>query len=94
MATDEESDLAREDTRSLILVVEDDLTANRLDEMLRRPDGTRWEITRVLRVEEALLKLQEKLCDAMLIDLSVHEGYGLDCCCARAPRPAPCRSSC
>lgn len=65
-------------TISLILVVEDDLTANRLDEMLSRPEGTSYEITRVLRVEDGLLELQESHFDAMLIDLSVHEGYGLD----------------
>ena len=68
----------RDDSISAILVVEDDLTANRLDEMLRRPEGMRYEITRVLRVEDALLKLQEGPHDVMLIDLSVHEGFGLD----------------
>ncbi len=63
---------------SLLLVVEDDLTANRLDEVLTRPEGTEFEITRVLRVEEALLKLQEAGFDAMLLDLSVQEADGLD----------------
>jgi PleD family two-component response regulator len=63
---------------SLLLVVEDDLTANRLNEMLTRPEGTRFEITQVLRVEEALLELQEAHFDAMLIDLSVQEAKELD----------------
>jgi diguanylate cyclase (GGDEF)-like protein len=63
---------------SLLLVAEDDLTADRLDAVLMRPEGTAFEITRVLRVEEALFKLQDAAFDAMLIDLSVHEADGLD----------------
>ena len=63
---------------SLLLVVEDDLTAKRLEEILARPEGTRFETTRVLRVEEALLRLHADRFDAMLIDLSVHEADGLD----------------
>jgi len=63
---------------SLLLVVEDDLTANRLDEVLMRPEGTAFEITRVMCVEEGLRRLQDAGFDAMLIDLSVHEADGLD----------------
>lgn len=65
-------------TFSLLLVAEDDLTANRLDEVLKRPEATPFEITRVLRVEEALHMLHGAQFDAMLIDLSVHEAEGLD----------------
>lgn len=65
-------------TVSLLLVEDDDLAAKRLYEMLSRPEGTRFEIFRVPRVEEALVKLQNESYDVMLIDLSVHEGYGLD----------------
>ncbi|MEZ4279639.1 MAG: EAL domain-containing protein [Myxococcota bacterium] len=68
----------KSDSTSLLLVVEDDPTANRLAEVLARPDGVRYAITRVLRVEDALLRLQETPFDAMLLDLSVHEGPGLD----------------
>lgn len=63
---------------SLLLVVEDDITASRLDEVLLRPGGSEFVITRVLCVEEALLKLQSDGFDAMLIDLSVEEAIGLD----------------
>ncbi|MBW1882857.1 MAG: EAL domain-containing protein [Deltaproteobacteria bacterium] len=63
---------------TLLLVEEDDLAAKRLFEMLRRPEGTQFEISRVLRVEEALVKLQHDNYDVMLIDLSIHEGHGLD----------------
>ncbi len=63
---------------SLLLVAEDDLTADRLDAVLMRPEGTAFEITRVLQVEEALLKLRDTAFDAMLIDISVHEADGLD----------------
>lgn len=63
---------------SLLLVVEEDLTANRLEQILDRPDGKRFELTRVLRVEEGLQKLHVEKFDAMLIDLSVQEADGLD----------------
>jgi PleD family two-component response regulator len=63
---------------SLLLVEEDDHAAKRLFEMLSRPEGIRFAITRVLRVEEGLVKLQNSSYDVMLLDLSVHEGYGLD----------------
>ena len=66
------------DSITLLLVVEDDPTANRLAEVLSRPDGVRYAITRVLRIEDALRLLQETPFDAMLLDLSVHEGPGLD----------------
>jgi diguanylate cyclase (GGDEF)-like protein len=78
MSNDSTAENPQQESIALILVVEDDSTANRLDEVLSRPEGTRYRLTRVLRVEEALLKLQESHFDAMLIDLSVHEGYGLD----------------
>jgi CheY-like chemotaxis protein len=65
----------QEDAFSLLLVVEDELTANRLIEVLSRPEGTAFAITRVRQVEEALLELHGTASryDAMLIDLSVHE---------------------
>jgi diguanylate cyclase (GGDEF)-like protein len=69
---------ARRESISLLLVVEDDPTANRLVEVLARPDGVRYAITRVLRVEDALRLLAATPFDAMLLDLSVHEGPGLD----------------
>lgn len=78
MSNDSTAENPQQESIALILVVEDDSTANRLDEVLSRPEGTRYRLTRVLRVEEALLKLQESHFDVMLIDLSVHEGYGLD----------------
>ena len=59
-------------------MADDDLTANRIHELLSRPKGTRFEITRVPRVEDALVKLQNERFDVMLLDLSIHEGYGLD----------------
>ena len=78
MPQEEAIDGPKSDSISLLLVVEDDPTANRLAEVLARPDGIRYAITRVLRVEDALLRLQETPFDAMLLDLSVHEGPGLD----------------
>jgi diguanylate cyclase (GGDEF)-like protein len=63
---------------SLILVEDDDLAAQRLFDVLSRPEGARFEITRVQRIEDALVKLQHESFDVMLIDLSIHEGYGLD----------------
>lgn len=63
---------------SLLLVEEDEHTAARLFELLSRPDRTRFEITLVLHVEEALIKIQEGGYDVMLLDLGVHEGHGLD----------------
>ena len=68
----------KRDAISLLLVVEDDPTANRLVEVLSRPDGLRYAITRVLRVEDALRRLQDTPFDAMLLDISLHEGAGLD----------------
>ena len=78
MSQEVSNDGAKSESISLLLVVEDDPTANRLAEVLARPDGVRYAITRVLRVEDALLRLQETPFDAMLLDLSVHEGPGLD----------------
>jgi diguanylate cyclase (GGDEF)-like protein len=66
------------DSILLLLVEDDDLAARRLFEMLRRPEGTQFDITRVPGVDEALVKLQHKSYDVMLLDLSIHEGYGLD----------------
>jgi len=65
-------------TISLLLVEDDDLAAERLLEMLNRPEGTRFEISRVPCIEDALVRLQSDSYDVMLIDLSIHEGYGLD----------------
>ncbi|MBY0399503.1 EAL domain-containing protein [Myxococcota bacterium] len=69
---------AKRESIALLLVVEDDPTANRLTEVLSRPDGLRYDITRVLRVEDALRLLTELRFDAMLLDISLHEGPGLD----------------
>ncbi|MFO0688121.1 MAG: EAL domain-containing protein [Myxococcota bacterium] len=69
---------AKRESIALLLVVEDDPTANRLTEVLSRPDGLRYDITRVLRVEDALRLLTESHFDAMLLDISLHEGPGLD----------------
>lgn len=66
------------DRISLLLVEEDEHTASRLFELLSRPDRTRFEITLVLHVEEALVKIQEGGYDVMLLDLGYHEGHGLD----------------
>jgi diguanylate cyclase (GGDEF)-like protein len=63
---------------SLLLVEDDDLAAKRLFEMLSRPEGTRFDISRVPCVEEALVKLQDESYDVMLIDLSIDEAYDLD----------------
>ncbi len=76
--TDSCDDQADHSSVTLLLVEDDDLAANRLAEMLRRPEGTRFEISRVPCVEEALVKLQHDSYDVMLIDLSIHEGHGLD----------------
>ncbi len=78
MTQEAPNDSPKRDSITLLLVVEDDPTANRLAEVLARPDGVRYAITRVLRVEDALRLLQETPFDAMLLDLSVHEGPGLD----------------
>ncbi len=78
MSQETSIDGPKRDAISLLLVVEDDPTANRLVEVLSRPDGLRYAITRVLRVEDALRLLQETPFDAMLLDISMHEGAGLD----------------
>jgi diguanylate cyclase (GGDEF)-like protein len=78
MAQESSIDSPKRESITLLLVVEDDPTANRLVEVLSRPDGVGYVITRVLRVEDALRLLQETPFDAMLLDLSVHEGPGLD----------------
>jgi diguanylate cyclase (GGDEF)-like protein len=62
---------------SLLLVGEDDFSAKRLFEVLARPEGTRFEITRVLGVEDALAKLQHESFDVLLLDLSIDESDGL-----------------
>ena len=63
---------------SLLLVAEDDFSAKRLDEVLTRPEGTRFEITRVLGVEDALGRLQhDQNYDVLLLDLSIDESDGL-----------------
>lgn len=63
---------------SLLLVEEDDRAAERLFEVLSRPEGTRFDITMVGCVEDALAKLQDGKFDVLLLDLAVHEGHGLD----------------
>jgi len=63
---------------SLLLVEEDDRAAERLFEVLSRPEGTRFDITMVACVEDALAKLQDGDYDVLLLDLAVHEGQGLD----------------
>ena len=63
---------------SLLLVESDRLAAQRLFEVLKDPKRTRFEITHVLDVEEALEKLQRASYDVLLIDLSIDERYGLD----------------
>ena len=63
---------------SLLLVEEDEHTAARLFELLSRPQSTRFEITLVSHVEEALIKVQEGGYDVMVLDLGYHEGHGLD----------------
>jgi len=78
MSQEASIDGAKRDSISLLLVVEDDPTANRLVEVLSRPDGVAYSITRALRVEDALRLLQETPFDAMLLDISMHEGAGLD----------------
>ena len=45
---------------SLILVEDDVLAAKRLFEVPSRPEGTRFEITRVNRIEDALVMLQNR----------------------------------
>ena len=62
---------------SLLLVEEDDRAADRLSEMLSRPEGTAFHVTRVLAVDDALLKLREESYDVLLLDLSIDEGRGL-----------------
>jgi diguanylate cyclase (GGDEF)-like protein len=57
----------------------DERAAKRLVEMLNRPEGaTRFDITRVTHVDQALTILQNASLDVMLLDLSPDEGYGLD----------------
>jgi diguanylate cyclase (GGDEF)-like protein len=63
---------------SLLLVEEDEHTADRLFALLNRPESTRFEITLVPHVEDALVKVQEGGYDVMLLDLGFHEGHGLD----------------
>jgi diguanylate cyclase (GGDEF)-like protein len=63
---------------SLLLVAEDPLSARRICELLQRPEGSRFEITNVPRVEDALERLQHGGFDLMLLDHSVDEAHGLD----------------
>lgn len=78
MSQDVAIETAEREPISLLLVVEDDPTANRLVEVLTRPEGQQYAITRVLRVEDALRLLAERPFGAMLLDISMHEGPGLD----------------
>jgi diguanylate cyclase (GGDEF)-like protein len=65
-------------TISLLLVAEDDLTAARIEEILSRPQGVPFRITHVQQVDDALGKLQHGGFDVLLLDLSIHERFGLD----------------
>ena len=69
---------ASEGPTSLLLVESDALAAKRLFEMLTDPNRARFDITHVWGVEEALEKLQHASFDVLLLDLSIHERYGLD----------------
>ena len=51
--TGESNNQAVQKPVSLLLVEEDDLAAKRLFEMLRRPEGTQFEISRVPRSRSA-----------------------------------------
>ena len=73
----ESNDSNQDHSISLLLVEEDDLSAKRLFEVLSRPEGTRFTITRVTDVEEALGKLQHESYDVLLLDLSIDEAGGL-----------------
>ncbi|MEM7410997.1 MAG: EAL domain-containing protein [Myxococcota bacterium] len=73
----ESADSTQDHSISLLLVEEDDLSAKRLFEVLSRPEGTRFSITRVTDVEEALGKLQHESYDVLLLDLSIDEAGGL-----------------
>jgi diguanylate cyclase (GGDEF)-like protein len=63
---------------SLLLVAEDDLTARRIGELLASSRDARFSVHRVVHVDAALDRLQQESFDAMLLDLSVRESYGLD----------------
>lgn len=76
MSEAEESQSAPGPVR-LLLVEEDDLAAKRLFQVLDRPDGSRFDITRCMSVDEALVKLQHESYDVLLLDLSIDEGDGL-----------------
>ncbi len=68
------------DSLTLLLVAEDPLSARRIREMLERREGegSRFSITSVPRVEDALVRLQHGGFDVMLLDHSVDEAHGLD----------------
>ena len=59
---------------SVLLVEADELAAERLFEVLRAPGPTRFDVTLVPTVEEALERLQEAEFDVLLIDLSIEDG--------------------
>jgi diguanylate cyclase (GGDEF)-like protein len=59
-------------------VAEDELSASRIREILSRPEGTRFDITRIPHIDDALEQIQSGGVDVVLLDLSVHEGYGQD----------------
>ncbi len=63
---------------AVLLVVEDQLSAGRLFDVLRDATATRFEVTHVQDVDEALEKLQKASYDVLLVDLPVEEGYGLE----------------
>jgi diguanylate cyclase (GGDEF)-like protein len=62
----------------LLLVEDDDLAAERIFEMLEGPRATRFEITHVAGVDEALNHLQHGGFDVVLMDLSIQDAYALD----------------
>jgi len=67
-----------QDRIGLLLVSQDPVATRRITQMLTGAGRARFEITEVAVVEDALEQLQTGTFAALLLDLSVHEGYGLD----------------
>jgi diguanylate cyclase (GGDEF)-like protein len=62
-----------------VLVVEDDRgEASSVQSMLERSDAPRFEVVQAASVEEALRMLLERSYDALLLDLTLPEGLGID----------------
>jgi diguanylate cyclase (GGDEF)-like protein len=74
-----ESNIAVPESVSLLLVGEDDVSAKRVLEVLSRPEGIRFDVTRVLHVDDALSRLQieSESFDLLLLDLSLDESGAL-----------------